>query len=581
MNSNMTFSIILLLFLSVWIIFNNNVYAEPSFKNQDFKLAHDPTICVLEVDDKNIPDLWKKLSRDTENAILDWQTKLKDTTRQKDGWNLKYKEIKLIEMDSFDFSNCDVQIHFKSQPDNQADKFNVLGLTYLDQKTLSPMVEIYYLQIDPGIQYKDRKANDILYYWYEYHPQYLNVLRSDDQLASVIRHELGHSFGLGHYMAYDKNSNEIWADSKIVPPSIMIPLVPDFAGRVGITPIDINKMISIYGRQGFGDKLEGNDENKIHTIKTPYFLNSYDSEKPGFSIQYPSDWLVDNNQEIGQSDSVVSFADGLPNYYGLLDIELVKNSGNSVMSDTEYLDSLSQLEKNYCDEITNEEDGWTCSNFSVIDSRTLTIGGMNSYQIKYFRTLIDQQSRDVFPLISIRTEIPDSDNLWIIYAESNSHLYSDFAGELDSSINSFKVNSSETPPVSDNSKNQLNETIEKNGTMEFSKVPPLITNITNPSTPEKNNLVKQTTIPLWIKNNAKWWASGQIDDNTFVSGIQFMVKNNIIHVSQNFETSGEPNQKIPEWVKNSAKWWAENMITESDFTKGIEHLVKIGIIKIN
>ena len=27
--------------------------------------------------------------------------------------------------------------------------------------------------------------------------------------------------------------------------------------------------------------------------------------------------------------------------------------------------------------------------------------------------------------------------------------------------------------------------------------------------------------PDWIKGNAEWWAAGQIDDNTFVSGIQW------------------------------------------------------------
>jgi len=38
-------------------------------------------------------------------------------------------------------------------------------------------------------------------------------------------------------------------------------------------------------------------------------------------------------------------------------------------------------------------------------------------------------------------------------------------------------------------------------------------------------------VPGWIKNNASWWADGAIDDNTFVSGIQHLVKVGIIKVS--------------------------------------------------
>ena len=43
--------------------------------------------------------------------------------------------------------------------------------------------------------------------------------------------------------------------------------------------------------------------------------------------------------------------------------------------------------------------------------------------------------------------------------------------------------------------------------------------------------IDETSIPAWIKNNAGWWAEGQIDDNTFVSGIQHLVKIGIIKVS--------------------------------------------------
>ena len=35
-------------------------------------------------------------------------------------------------------------------------------------------------------------------------------------------------------------------------------------------------------------------------------------------------------------------------------------------------------------------------------------------------------------------------------------------------------------------------------------------------------------VPAWVKNNAGWWANGEIDDTSFISGIQFLVKNNII-----------------------------------------------------
>ena len=38
-------------------------------------------------------------------------------------------------------------------------------------------------------------------------------------------------------------------------------------------------------------------------------------------------------------------------------------------------------------------------------------------------------------------------------------------------------------------------------------------------------------VPAWIKNNAGWWAEGQIDDSSFVKGIQFLVKVGIIQVS--------------------------------------------------
>ena len=37
--------------------------------------------------------------------------------------------------------------------------------------------------------------------------------------------------------------------------------------------------------------------------------------------------------------------------------------------------------------------------------------------------------------------------------------------------------------------------------------------------------------PAWIKNNAEWWADGQIDDSSFVSGLQWLISNGIMKIS--------------------------------------------------
>ena len=42
--------------------------------------------------------------------------------------------------------------------------------------------------------------------------------------------------------------------------------------------------------------------------------------------------------------------------------------------------------------------------------------------------------------------------------------------------------------------------------------------------------VDATNVPDWVKNNAGWWAEGQIDDNSFVQAIEYLVKVGIIKV---------------------------------------------------
>ncbi|MCV0392218.1 MAG: polysaccharide deacetylase family protein [Nitrosopumilus sp.] len=90
-----------------------------------------------------------------------------------------------------------------------------------------------------------------------------------------------------------------------------------------------------------------------------------------------------------------------------------------------------------------------------------------------------------------------------------------------------------------------------------------------------SNLV--VSVPVWIKSNAGWWADGSIDDKTFVQGIEYLVKNGIIMVSEKSQITSD-KEVIPVWIKSNAGWWADGSIDDKTFVQGIEYLVKNGII---
>ena len=93
------------------------------------------------------------------------------------------------------------------------------------------------------------------------------------------------------------------------------------------------------------------------------------------------------------------------------------------------------------------------------------------------------------------------------------------------------------------------------------------------------SLAEDIQIPPWIKNNAKWWSEGQIGDNDFVKGIQYLLQSGILKIPQTPSGYGA-SQQIPSWIKNNAGWWANGTITDNDFVKGIQYLIQENIIQI-
>jgi len=65
---------------------------------------------------------------------------------------------------------------------------------------------------------------------------------------------------------------------------------------------------------------------------------------------------------------------------------------------------------------------------------------------------------------------------------------------------------------------------------------------------EQTTAAKKMNIPGWVKNNAEWWSQGQISDEDFASGIEYMINDGIIKVqqaqAQTPTSSGEPFDEL-------------------------------------
>jgi len=101
-----------------------------------------------------------------------------------------------------------------------------------------------------------------------------------------------------------------------------------------------------------------------------------------------------------------------------------------------------------------------------------------------------------------------------------------------------------------------------------------------------NSSAQDAQIPGWVKNVAGWWGSGIVSENEFVSGIEYLINNNIIlldFVPCNYETQSQykDTKSVPDWIKNNAIWWSENLISDIDFINGLQYLIEHKIIKID
>ena len=107
----------------------------------------------------------------------------------------------------------------------------------------------------------------------------------------------------------------------------------------------------------------------------------------------------------------------------------------------------------------------------------------------------------------------------------------------------------------------------------------LTINVILPESSDTTPPEEEIVVPDWIKFNAGWWASGQINDDSFVAGLQWLITNGIMHIPATEQGAGS-DSVIPSWIKSNAEWWANDLIDDRNFVTGLQWLITNGIMVI-
>ena len=173
-------------------------------------LISDPTVCIIE---SEIED-FSKYKLLAIQSVLEWSRSLKIYTNNADEWNIYHKIIPLDEKDNVTLSDCYILLSI----------YDISG---------------------------DGSNGEIT--WLENGHASINIYNIDEltplQITSTISHELGHAFGLDHYVTDDEWLLDQWNHGHNIP-SIMVEFTT-LNNIAQVTELDLEMMVYIYGDSGF------------------------------------------------------------------------------------------------------------------------------------------------------------------------------------------------------------------------------------------------------------------------------------------------------------------------------------------
>ena len=420
------------------------------------------------------------------------------------------------------------------------------------------------------------------------------------QINAVAKHEFGHAIGLAHYEPDDIEIAELWSNGMKTAPSIMVQIAFDNSKEMQIRDEDIKMMYSIYGDDGFNSSESEEDYFKLFAVGDYWEKKEYEKLQnylDGFLKENPENDDANYYQALLHYD-LENYQEAIPFLDKSIESqpendELLYYQARSLYNVEKYPEALPYIERAVeinpdslqinsrhgviLFELGRYDDALNAYRMALSidpdDSTTLDRRGQVHHQLgdyekslTYFDMALDADPENKDTLANKATA------LFELEEYDDAIEYYGLVLDIDSKhLEALKGMAASLENTGDES-----EAAKYYERISFQD-----------ETPSTNKTIESSTdmtasqIPEWIRTNAKWWAGNQIDDATFVSGIQFLIKEGIVNVPEtSANVSQEKSNEIPPWIKKNADWWGQGLISDGDFLKGIQFLVENRIIRI-
>ena len=93
--------------------------------------------------------------------------------------------------------------------------------------------------------------------------------------------------------------------------------------------------------------------------------------------------------------------------------------------------------------------------------------------------------------------------------------------------------------------------------------------------------IKSGIVPTWFKDVVQWWSLEKIDNQTFLTILEHMIKNQIIQIPNNQKFDDSEELKMLSWIKNNLDLWSSTSMMNDEFFKNVNWLIDNKFVNIN